>query len=304
MNYTISILPASTQAGREAIRSLLSDPSKPTVRGFYRDPSKAPPEFASRENFHALKGDVTTGKGLDFAGSDSVFYTPPPPQQGPDGGVAKFAIDAANKVKEALEKAGLVKRSLVLSAMGAEHEHGIGILKINHHSDKILQTAAPEVAIVRPGYFQENWAHAFETARAEPPVFYSVLTPLDYKIPMVSIVDVGRVCARKLLDLATPLPKPTFIFELYGPRHYSTSDVQAAVETVLGGKKVGAVGIEREGLRAFWAEQMPAGLVEEMVEYNLSALPGGVSAGGFAGDEHTVWGEVELVDTLRRICTA
>lgn len=80
--------------------------------------------------------------------------------------------------------------------------------------------------------------------------------------------------------------------------------MQAAVETALGGKKVAAVGIGKEQLRAFWAEQVPAGLVEDMVEYNLSALPGGVTAGDFAGDEHTVWGEVELVDTLRRLCTA
>lgn len=125
MTYTVSIIPASTQAGRETIRALLDDPSRPSVRGFYRDPSKAPPAFASRENFTALKADVTKGEGLDFAGSDAVFYVPPPPQQSPEEGTAKFAADAANNVKETVEKAGTVKRLLVFSAIGAQHEHGI-----------------------------------------------------------------------------------------------------------------------------------------------------------------------------------
>ncbi|KAF9877533.1 NmrA family protein [Colletotrichum karsti] len=304
MTCTFTIVPASTQAAKETIRILLSDASKPRVRAIYRDPSKAPTEFTSNSNFTALQGDVTTGKGLDFIGSDAVFYIPPPFFDPGDQTLADLAAAAANHVKQALEKAPSVKRLLLFSSMGAENDHGIGILKINHISDKILKTAAPEVVIVKPGYFQENWARAFETARAEHAFFDSPLSPIDNALPMVSIKDVGRVCARKLLELSVPLPERTYFFELFGPRHYSVRDVQLAVEEIVG-KKVDVVLIEKEKLGEYFAGmEVPESVVREMVEFTTAALPGGVMYQKFDGDERTVRGEVELVDALRAVYTA
>ncbi|KAF4852657.1 hypothetical protein CGCSCA4_v002525 [Colletotrichum siamense] len=303
MAYTITVVPASTQAGRETIRTLLNDGSKPNVRGIYRDPSKAPPEFTASPNFTAVQGDVSASP-LDFTGSDAVFYIPPPPFHSGGVDLVEFATNAANNVKDAIEKAGSVKRLLVFSALGAENDHGIGILKINHISDEILKTAAPEVAIIKPGYFAENWAAAFETAKAEPPVLYSPMTPVSHEVPMVSLIDIRETCARILLGLATPLPKRTHAFELYGPRHYSTEDVRDAVEEITG-KKVGIVAIEVDQLAGFYAQEgIPAGLVSEMVEFTTAALPGGIMDGKFGGDEDTVWGKVELVDALRKMYKA
>ncbi|KAF5516018.1 hypothetical protein CGCS363_v001703 [Colletotrichum siamense] len=300
MTYTITVVPASTQAGRETIRAILNDGSNPIVRGIYRDPTKALPEFTASPNFTAAQGDVSASP-LDFTGSDAVFYIPPPPFHFGDVDLVEFATNAASNIKDAIEKAGSVKRLLVFSAVGAENDHGIGILKINYISDKILQTAAPEVAIVRPGYFAENWAAAFETAKAEPPVLYSPMTPVGHKVPMVSLIDIRGTCARILLDLANPLPRRTHAFELYGPRHYSTEDVRDAVEEITG-KKVGIVAIEVGQLAGFYAQEgIPAGLVPEMVEFTTAGLPGGIMEGKFSGDEDTVWGKVELVDALRHV---
>ncbi|KAI8315418.1 hypothetical protein K4K61_001760 [Colletotrichum sp. SAR11_59] len=216
---------------------------------------------------------------LDFTGSDAVFYIPPPPFHSGDVDLVEFATNAANNVKDAIEKAGS------------------GILKINNISDKIFKTAAPEVAIIKPGYFAENWTAAFETAKAEPPVLYSPLTP-------VSLIDIRETCARILLDLAAPLPRRTHAFELYGPRHYSTEDVRDAVQEITG-KKVGIVAIEVDELAGFYAQEgIPAGLVLEMVEFTTAALPGGIMDGRFGGDKDTVWGKVELVDALRKVYKA
>lgn len=60
-----------------------------------------------------------------------------------------------------------------------------GILSINHVTDKVLQHSAPEVVIARAGWFQENWATAFETLNTSRPFFHSIFTPIDYKIAMV-----------------------------------------------------------------------------------------------------------------------
>lgn len=123
MALHITIVPASTQAGKRTIAALLSSPTKPVIRGIYRDPSKAPAEFTAHSNFEATTGDVSSGTGLDFTGSDAVFYVPPPTYDGTD--LAEFATKAANNVKNALQDAVSVKKLLLFSSMGAQYDHGI-----------------------------------------------------------------------------------------------------------------------------------------------------------------------------------
>jgi uncharacterized protein YbjT (DUF2867 family) len=119
----LTIVPASTQAGKETIRKLLESDEKPFVRGIYRDPTKAPLEFRQSPNFQAVKGDVSTGQGLDFSDSNAVFYIPPPVFDGSDQG--EFATRAATNVKNAIQSAPTVKRLLLHSAVGAKYDHGI-----------------------------------------------------------------------------------------------------------------------------------------------------------------------------------
>lgn len=121
----ITIIPASTQAGKATIRSLLESQSKPFIRGIYRDVSKAPTEFTQHPQFEAVQGDVgrSNEADLDFSGSDAVLYIPPPTYDGTDQG--EFATRAAEKVKNALEKASSVKKMVIHSAMGAQYDHGI-----------------------------------------------------------------------------------------------------------------------------------------------------------------------------------
>ncbi|KAH7353792.1 hypothetical protein B0T11DRAFT_120740 [Plectosphaerella cucumerina] len=297
MSLRFTVVPASTGAGRATIRSLLSSKIPLTVHGIYRDVSKSPAEFTSYPNFTASTGDVSSGEGLDVSGSDAVLYVPPPPVSGTD--LDEFSNRTAHHVKEALAEAS-VKRLVLISSMGSQYDREIGVLRLNHLSNKILENAAPEVVIVKPGLFQEQWAHVFETIKAHPPVIYSTVTPVDYKVPMVSVVDVGTYCARKLLEVGINLPTSPYYFDLYGPRNYSTEDIRAAVEEVTG-KKVGIVAIEREDLAGFYAQRYPADQVSWMVDMTTAALPGGIMADDFVGNDSTVWAEEKLVSTLRRI---
>lgn len=62
-----------------------------------------------------------------------------------------------------------------------------GEIKTNHIAESILKDSAPEVVFVRCVYFMENWAMALETVKDSPqPYFFSVITPLDFPVPMVS----------------------------------------------------------------------------------------------------------------------
>jgi hypothetical protein len=119
----ITVVPASTKAGKAAISVLLSSPDKPFIRAVYRDPSKAPAEFASHPNFEAVTGDVSVGSTLNFTGSDAVFYVPPPTSDETDLG--EFATHAANNVKKALQDGTTVKKLLLFSSTGSQYDHGI-----------------------------------------------------------------------------------------------------------------------------------------------------------------------------------
>ena len=123
MTLTISVLPASAQAGRAAISALLKDERRPFVNAIYRDTAKAPAEFLENPRFKAVQGNVASDSGLDFSNSDAVFYIPPPTYDGPD--TREFAITNANNIKAAVKNAPKVKRLLVFSGLGAQNEKGI-----------------------------------------------------------------------------------------------------------------------------------------------------------------------------------
>lgn len=123
MPPTITVLPASTVAGKATIRLLLASPEAPLVHGIYRDPTKAPSEFTQNPRFSAAKGDVGGEDSLDFTQSSAVFYIPPPTYDGRD--TAVFATHAATNVANGIKRAPSVKRLVLHSALGAQRDHGI-----------------------------------------------------------------------------------------------------------------------------------------------------------------------------------
>jgi hypothetical protein len=61
------------------------------------------------------------------------------------------------------------------------------------------------------------------------------------------------------------------------------------------------VAIEREDLAGFYAQEYPADQVSWMVDMTTAALPGGIMADDFVGNEGIVWAQEDLVSTLRRL---
>ena len=171
---------------------------------------------------------------------------------------------------------------------------------INHLTDKILKDSAPEVVIAKSGYFQEIWAEAFETMQADPPVFYSPMSPPDHKLVMVSVCDVGKICAQSLLETGTALPSKTHSFDVHGPRLYSTLEVQSALEEVTG-KKPKIVSIQPDRLVSFFGEKVPNQYAEELAEMTAASLPGGLLAAEMEKEGGLVRGKTELVESLRKI---
>ncbi|KAK0387246.1 hypothetical protein NLU13_5559 [Sarocladium strictum] len=288
----VTIIPASSSVGRATVRALLASPSQPVVRAIYRDVEKAPEEFRQNPRFQAVRGDVGSGD-LDFGASEAVLYVPPMVVDGSD--VDEFATRAATNVKRAIRNAGTVKRLISQSALGSNRE-GNGILRINTITDELLRDAAPRTFIIRPCTFYDTWKPALEAVLKGAGSFESYLSPVDWKVPMVSVRDIASHCVRILLDDVGDLSNDDVW--VFGPRLYSSEDVREAIETATG-KKVEVKSVPREDLASWWGKHVPEKYVPELTEFTLFQLEGGAVTADYTYDDKTVRCGRELVEEFR-----
>ncbi|OJJ65939.1 hypothetical protein ASPBRDRAFT_436159 [Aspergillus brasiliensis CBS 101740] len=298
----IAVLPASPKSAQETIRSLLEADQLTApvhVRAIYRDVAKAPAEFVAHGSFHAVAGDLSHAASLDLGGVDTVFAITPPRYDGSD--MMQWARQASENTRVAIRKAGTVKRLVLLSSMGAEQPEGTGEIMTNHIAEEILKDVVPEVVFMRCSYFMENWAPAIETVQSKHPYLSSVITPLDYEIPMVSVTDIGKACATYLTAMENP--KSPYIVEVHGPREYTARDVQEAFQDVAG-HAVELKPVEKDDLPTFFGHFLPAASVGPFVEMTRSFLPGGIIAkesGNSPSPDRMYRGRTELVEAIGRM---
>ncbi|KAE8353420.1 hypothetical protein BDV28DRAFT_133155 [Aspergillus coremiiformis] len=301
----IATVPASPKTAQVTIRTLLNTAQSPSiqVRGIYRDLSRVPTDFLSHDNFHALKGDVSDATSLDFTDVDAVLAITPPQYDGSD--FLQYARITSENTRRAMQRSASVRRLVLLSSMGAEHESGTGEIMTNHIAETILKDAAPEVVLARCAYFMENWAMAIPTVRSEHSYFDSCIAPGDFEVPMVAVRDMGRAFAAYLL--APEIPRSPFVVHVQGPRAYSSKDVQRAFEEAVG-SEVELRLVDRKDLRGFFASFLPPNVAEGFVEMTTAFLPGGIMA--MANEENStrpdrVWrGTTELTEAIRDLYEA
>ncbi|KAK8134795.1 hypothetical protein PG984_006807 [Apiospora sp. TS-2023a] len=299
----IVVIPASPKTGQATIRTLLADASAPTVTGVYRDVHRAPAEFIHHPRFTAVQGDVTDATsllGCYFEGAYAVATITPPLHDEADP-IAK-AREVSLNVKHAITARRASARRLVyVSSVGAQLEHCTGEIKTNHAAERALRGAAPEVVFMRCAYFMENWAAALATLKEDPPFFYSVISPADYKIPMVSVRDIGRTCATQLLAAGSaPGGESPYTFDLHGPESFSTRDVQRAFEETTG-KEIEVRLVQDDQLHAFFGQAFQEPMASLFVEMTRSLLPGGVAEKDMNEGGRILRGKDTLSETVKRM---
>lgn len=122
-------------------------------------------------------------------------------------------------------------------------------------------------------------------------------TKQSAKLLQVSVKDVGETCADKLLHGSGGKPSP-YYYKHFGPRLYSTKDIQKAVEGA-SEKKVEVRLVEKKDLGEFFGQYLPEVYVPEFVEMTLSGLPGGITTKDFDYDENTARGKVDFEDIVK-----
>lgn len=130
----IFIAPASPKTAVAAIRTLLASTATAAhgpleVIGVYRDTKRAPVEFTNDSRFRAIKGNLNDPSSLDFVGADAVL-TITPPITAPELSLTEEAEKISRGVKEAVEKAGCVKKLVLISSIGAHLTEGIVSLSV------------------------------------------------------------------------------------------------------------------------------------------------------------------------------
>ncbi|KAJ6440590.1 Major facilitator superfamily domain, general substrate transporter [Purpureocillium lavendulum] len=297
-------IPYHPDERRAVIRCLLAQaPDSVDIHALYRNLAKVPKDFAERPNFHALQGDISDPATLDFTGSDAVLAITPPAFDGRD--IVKHAEVVSKNVKDAIEAAGSVKRLVLLSSVGAQLGEGVGEIKTNNAAERVFATAnVPSITFVRCAYFMENWTMGMDTLKAPEPFFFSTITPLDWKIPMVAVADIGSTLASELLKDEAPPDRP-YVYELHGPRHYTPLDVQAAFSKAVG-KQVAVKPVEKGELHGFYSQVFPPAIVDEWVEMSTSFLDGGAMAADKVDytKVNVVRGQTELDEALREASPA
>ena len=187
------------------------------------------------------KGSAWAKRGAEVAVADSLdtpalarafrgvagVFVMTPPEFAPSPGFPESAA-IVGAIRSALAEA-MPPKIVGLSSIGAQHDHGIGLLHKLYVLERQLGQLSMPCTFLRPGWFMENAAWDVEPARQRGE-FESFLQPVERPVPMVATADVGRVAAELLLEEWTGRR----IVELEGPERVSPKDVAGALGRALG----------------------------------------------------------------------
>lgn len=187
----------------------------------------------TRREGAAIDGVETMVAALDdadalaraFEGAEGAYLLCPPDLADPDP-VGMYARTAEAGARAA--RAAGVRRIVLLSSAGAHLANGTGPVRGLMEAERILADAAPEVVMLRPGFFIDNWRGMVAPAR-ESGVLPTFFADLGAPMPSVSTRDIGATAAALLLEAAPPR-----VVELSGPADYSVDEVARTFAQALG----------------------------------------------------------------------
>lgn len=171
-----------------------------------------------------------------FKTGKRLFLLNPPAN--PSGDSVKEEKRTLHSILDALENSG-IEKVVAESTYGAQCGEGLGDLGVLYEMEEGLKRMNLPCDIIRAAYYMSNWEMSLESAKKEGKIY--TFFPTDFKLPMVSPKDIGKVAA----DLLTDKNEATKIHYVEGPETYSSADVAAAFGKALK-KNVEAVQIPQE----------------------------------------------------------
>lgn len=209
--------------GRSLALQLLEKGAK--VVGIARSPGKLADLVA--RGLEVIEGSTDDPAVLAraFAGADAVFWLTPPAFR-PD--FREWTRATARAGADAVKAQG-VKRVVVLSSIGAQTGPGSGPVGVLLDIEQAFNAAAPDVTVLRPGYFMENILQSVGTIAQAGSIFMPI--PADKKFPMVATADIAAKGAEVLLDSKW---KGHRIVGVHGPTDLTYREVASLLTEALG----------------------------------------------------------------------
>jgi uncharacterized protein YbjT (DUF2867 family) len=211
----ILITGATGNNGRELVRQLVA--AGQHVRALVRDPAKA--TTLKGPNVELVVGDFDQPATLDAAlrGIDKAFLLTPVAEHFPEWQSA--FIEAAARAE--------VKHVVKFSAMGADPDTKVEVLRLHGETDKLLRNSGVPFTILQPNSFHQNILSSAETVKTQR-AFYWPLK--DAAQSTVDIRDINAVAAR--VFTSSGHEGKTYI--ITGPEALTFQQAAEKLSTVLG----------------------------------------------------------------------
>lgn len=161
-----------------------------------------------------------------LAGAEAAYVLVPedPRSDDPLGDAWRMAHAVAQAVDEAE-----VPHVVLLSALGAQHAEGTGVVMRLHAAEERLAQGSASLTCVRAASFLDNWAMVLgATVAGALPTFLDPEKP----VPAVATADVGAVIAEALIE--GPPAKRRATIEVVGSREESPRSIAALLTELLG----------------------------------------------------------------------
>ena len=235
------VLGATGNTGSATVKTLLAKGAK--VRAVGRDTAKIRQVLGT--GVEACVADTYDAPSLTkaFEGADGAYVLIPPRLNEPDllasGAKMSDAITAALKDSS-------VKRIVVLSSIGAQHDKKTGpILALHDFEQKLATVDGKDFLILRPATFLENLLMLIGLIKSMGFLAGGIKGRL--KMPMIAARDIGQVAADELLGGSFAGKE---IRELLGERDISFDEAAHVI-----GSEIGKPKLSYQNFPSFMVEQ-------------------------------------------------
>ncbi len=184
----VAVTGATGQQGRAVTRALLAQGHR--VRALVRATASPAALALQRAGVELAVGNLEDPASLDraLAGADALFGVTTPFE-----GISAEA-DKGIALVEAARRANLA-HMVYTSACDADRHTGIPSFESKLRVEQHLRASGVPFTIVAPVYFMENLRMPFSLARLHEGE-YARWMPLDRKLQLITVEDIGRFCAR------------------------------------------------------------------------------------------------------------
>jgi uncharacterized protein YbjT (DUF2867 family) len=209
--------------GRRVVEQLLA--AKQDVTVFVRDAKKLADNVRSRVRVETGELEDVDAVTRAFKGAERAFVLVPPNMTASDW--PEWIRRVGRHYAEAIA-VNTIGHAVMISSYGAGQPK-LGPITYLADVEESIQAAAPNVMILRCGFFMENLLQFVPTLR-ESSVMYNPLPP-TVEQPMVATRDIGDVAAAKLLDRTWSGHR---IIGVLGPADVSMSDAATIIGRAIG----------------------------------------------------------------------